>query len=200
MHNALKGKTLVTIVGGLSIKVLEKTLYGDGSFTKGEKLDHCHIVRVIPNTATAVGKGMTLIIEEDEYPYPTKILGPVYSLFTGVGQVKLWPAAKAPIGATLSASSPAFFTFLLEAVVDAGVEMGVERAEALEMATAGMCGAVGLLTSGESPNEMKRKIATKGGSTEAGFKALEAGNAKEAMVNAVKDCAVATGRLGDRKP
>ena len=195
---ALAGKILVTIVGGLSIKTLETAIYGSGSFTNGEKLEHCRIVRVIPSTATMIREAMTLIIEEEDYPYASEILKPVHSLFMRVGQVKLWPAAKAPIGATLTASSLAFFTFLLEAVVDAGVSLGVDRGEALEMATAGMRGAAGLLASGEDTSEVKRKIATKGGSTEVGFKALEEGNVKEVVEGAVKNCAIAIKGLVSR--
>ena len=201
MIKALAGKTLVTIVGGLSIKVLEETIYGHGISTEQErkKQERCHIVRVLPSTATAVREGMTLIIEEEECPYPTETLGPIYSLFRGVGQVKLWPASKTPIGATLSASSPALFSFFLEAAVDAGVALGLERGEALELATAGMRGAAGLIASGEDTSEVKRKITTKGGSTEAGFKALEEGDAKRVMEEVIKSCALAAGRLGDRK-
>lgn len=62
--------------------------------------------------------------------------------------------------------------------MDAGVSLGVDRGETLELATAGMRGAAGLIVSGGEKGEVIRKIATKGGSTEAGLKALEGGNAK----------------------
>ena len=197
MRSALAGKTLVSIVGGLTPKVLHRTIYGDEPSTAREKHDYCRIVRALPNTATAIREGMTLIIKDEEYKYTTETLELVYSLFGALGQARLWPAAKAPIGATLSACSPAFFTYLLEAVVDAGVGLGLDRVEALEMATAGMRGAAGLLASGEDSCEVKRKIATKGGSTEAGLKALEEGNARKAVEEAVKTCAQVAGGLGD---
>ena len=177
--------------------MLQQTIFGDEpSSTAREKHEHCHIVRALPNTATAIHEGMTLIIEEDEYKYNPETLALVYSLFGALGHVRLWPAAKAPIGATLSSCSPAFFTYLLEAVVDAGVGLGLDRVEALEMATAGMRGAAGLLASGEDSWEVKRKIGTKGGSTEAGLKALEEGNARKAVEDAVKACTLAAGGLG----
>ena len=197
MRSALAGKTLISIVGGLSLKVLQQTIYGEEPSTAQEKNDHCRIVRVLPNTATAIHEGMTLIIEEDEYKYTTETLELVCSLFGALGQARLWPAAKLPIGATLSACSPAFFTYLLEAFVDTGVGLGLDREEALEMATAGMRGAAGLLASGEDSREVKRKIATKGGSTEAGLKALEEGNTRKAVEKAVKACALVAGGLGD---
>ena len=198
MRSALAGKNLISIVGGLSLAVLERTIYGEEpSITALEKHDQCRIVRAMPNTATAIHEGMTLIIEEDEYKYNPGTLELVYSLFGALGQVRLCPAAKAPIGATLSSCSPAFFTYLLEAFVDAGVSFGLDRVEALEMATAGMRGAAGLLASGEDSWEVKRKIATKGGSTEAGLKALEEGNARKPVEDVVKACALVAGGLGD---
>ena len=197
MRSALAGKTLISIVGGLSLAVLQQTIFGDEpSSTAREKHDHCRIVRALPNTATAIHEGMTPIIEEHEYKYNPETLELVYSLFGALGHVRLWPAAKFPIGATLSSCSPAFFTYLLEAVVDAGVSSGLDRVEALEMATAGMRGAAGLLASGEDSWEVKRKIGTKGGSTEAGLKALEEGNARKAVEDAVKACTLAAGGLG----
>lgn len=197
MRSALAGKTLISIVGGLSIKVLQRTIYGEEPSMARENHDECCIVRILPNTATAIHEGMTLIIEEHEYKNTAETLELVYSLFGALGQTRLWSAAKVSIGATLSACSPAFFTYILEAVVDAGVGLGLDRIEALEMATAGMRGAAGLLASGENSWVVKRKIATKGGSTEAGLKALEEGNTRKAVEKAVKACALVAGGLGD---
>lgn len=89
MVESLAGKTLVAIVGGLSIKVLKEMINGDGSSTEQEKQRQCRIVRALFNTTTAVREDMTPIIEEDDSPYPTEILEAVCSVFVSVGQVKL---------------------------------------------------------------------------------------------------------------
>ena len=199
MPVALAGKILITIVGGCSISAIYQSIYGTGPFTAREKQEQCRVVRVLPSIATAIRAGTTLIIEEEGYQYTPDLLEPVHAIFKAVGKVKMWPAAKVPIGATLSASSQALFAVLLEAVVDAGVGMGLEREEALELAADGMKGTAGLVIKEGGSGEVVRKIATKGGSTEKGLQILDDEKAKSVLENAVRSCAKAASQLSNLK-
>ena len=199
MKEALTGKILVTIVGGLSISALENAIYGEGPFTDEERQHHCDIVRVVPNTATAVREGITLIIEEQN-SYRDEILNPVYSLFLRTGAVKMWPAAKTPIGATLAASSPAFFSIFLEAIVDGATSEGIDQEDAIELATAAMRGYAGLIAGGQTASQVRRKIATPGGSTEAGMTVMWESSLRDIMKNALKAAALKAAGLGNQKP
>lgn len=135
MRDALSGKTLVSILGGVSITKLKQAIYGENVLVEVDKEKQCQIIKVIPSTASAVRDSFTLIIEENE-PYPPSTLDPVHSLFLRVGSVKLWPDTLGPVGATLSASSSAFFALMLEGAVDGAVDLGNDRAEAMQMAAA----------------------------------------------------------------
>lgn len=199
MRDALANKILVSLVGGVSIAKLKKAIYGVNASAKLDKEKQCQIIRVTPSTASAVRDSVSLIIQEGDEHYPPSTLNPVYSLFMRVGSVKVWPDSLAGIGGSLCASSPAFFSLLLEGAVDTAVELGIERTEALNMAAAAMRGAAALITSGEEPSEVRRKIATPGGSTEAGLKVLEEGGAKDLVSQALKKTSTATGSLGDKK-
>ncbi len=87
---------------------------------------------------------------------------------------------------------------MLDGAVDGAVALGIDRAEALSMAAAAMRGVAALVDGGEEPEEVRRKVATPGGSTEAGLKVLEEGDARKLMCNAIKKTATATGGLGDK--
>ena len=197
MRDALSGKILVSLVGGVSISQLKTAIYGSDVLKDGEAgaQKQCQIVRVTPSTASAVRDSYTLIVEENDEHYPPSAIDPVYSLFMRVGSVKLWPASLSSAGATLSASSPAFFALALEGAVKGAAELGVDKEDALQMAAAAMRGAAALISSGELPEEVRRKVATPGGSTERGLKLLEErGDLVNVMCDAVK---VTAGRVDD---
>jgi len=200
MREALAGKILVSLVGGVSISKLRAAIYGDNPLAVSSEEKQCQIVRVTPSTASAVRDSVSLIIEEGDEHYPSSTLDPVYSLFLRVGSVKIWRDSLSAAGATLSASSPAFFALALEGAVDGAVELGIDRVEALEMAAAAMRGAAALVTRGEEPSEVRRKVATPGGSTEAGLKLLEEkGDMRNVMKEAIVATATRVGGLGEKK-
>ena len=200
MRDALAGKILVSLVGGVSISKLRSAIYGPNPLAVSSEEKQCEIIRVTPSTASAVRDSVTLVIEERKEPYPHSTLDPVYSLFLRVGSVKIWQDSLSSAGATLAASSAAFYALVLESAVDGAVDLGIDRAEALEMAAAAMRGAAALIANGDEPSEVRRKIATPGGSTEAGLKILEEKwDVKNAMKEAIKATATRVDSLGDKK-
>lgn len=163
MRAALKNKTLVSIVGGVSTQKLQDAIFGQTSITEDEKRNHCHIVRVTPSTAAAVHESVSLISVEDDRHHPPPILNAVYSLFLRVGQVKLWPEELQPAGATLIAGSLAFLSVGLEGLVKSAIREGIEEDDALKMASAALLGLSKLIAAGETPEEVRKKVATRGG-------------------------------------
>ena len=199
MRDALAGKILVSVVGGVSISKLHSAIYGSNPVAIPAEEKQCQIIRVVPSTASAVRDSLSLIVEEGNQAYPPETLDPVYSLFLRVGSVKIWPASLAPAAATLCASVPAFFALALEGIVNGAVDLGIDRTTAIEMATAAMRGAAALVANGDDPSEVRRKIATPSGSTEAGLKLLEEKGELENMKEALKVCATKAGGLGKGK-
>ena len=201
MRDALTSKILVSFVGGVSIRMLEEAIYGQGSPSKldSDARKRCQIIRVIPSTVAAVRGSFTLVIEEKGHPYPPQLLTKITSLFLRVGKVRKIPDSIGHIGASLSASSPAFFALALEGAVDGAVELGMDRAAALEMAAAAMRGAADLLAYGESPEDVRRKIATPGGSTAVGLDLLEEAGAKQSMQQAIVKTAMRVGGPRQKK-
>lgn len=163
MREALKGKVLVSIVGGVSVAKLYDAIYHGSPMTLEEQQQHCHIMRVTPGVSAAVRESVSLISEESGRRHPPEILYAVYSLFMRVGQVKLWPEKLQAAGATITAGSLAFLSVALEGLVDSAVREGIEREEAFQMGASCMMGLSKLIASGESPMEVREKVATPGG-------------------------------------
>ena len=164
MLEALKGKVLVSIVGGVSVAKLYDAIFHGSPETGGEKKEeHCHVMRVTPGISAAVRESVSLISEEPDRRYPPAVLNAVYSLFMRVGQVKIWPEHLQPAGATITASALAFLSLALEGLADSAVREGIERREAIQMAASCMMGLSKLTANGESPTEVRKKVATPGG-------------------------------------
>ena len=80
------------------------------------------------------------------------------------------------------------------------VELGIGKKDVLEMAAAAMRGAAALISSGESPEEVRRKVATPGGSTERGLKLLEEkGDLVNVMGDAIKAAVGRVDGMGEKK-
>lgn len=165
VRDALRGKILVSILGGVSTSKLHSAILGDhaSSLTEEERQNYCHVIRVTPSTAAAVRESVSLINGEEQYQYPPEILNAVHSLFLRVGQVKIWSETLQPAGATLIAGSIAFLSLALEGLVESAVRQGIEKDEAFQMGAAAMLGLSKLVARGEDMAEIRRKVATPGG-------------------------------------
>ena len=201
MKDALSGqKVLVNLMVGVSPKDLSEAIYGSGPFSKAGVEQQCAIVNCTPNTAAAVRQSMTLIYD-DEDPLPAWALEKVVGLFSKVGEVKRIPYSLkdlAPTMSTLTASTAAFFALALEGVAKGAVEGGLNEATAMEVAAAAMRGAAELVSSGESPERVRQRIATKGGSTAQGLEILEKGKVMEAIAEAMRTASGAASQMGNK--
>ena len=175
---------LITMAAGLSIQRIEEMA--------GVKLP---IIRIMPNTPVAVGKGMTqycaneLVDQEtlDSFLADMKYAGRMDCL-----EERLIDAASA-----LSGCGPAYMYMFLEALADGAVECGVPRAKAMEYAAATMAGAAEMvLQTGMHPGALKDAVCSPGGSTIAGVHALEKGGLRAAAMDCVTAACEKNKQLG----
>lgn len=166
---------LITMAAGLTMEQIE-------SFA-GCRLG---VVRIMPNTPTAIGKGVIqycrndLVTDEDLIGLlaDLKPCGMLDSLDEG-----LIDAASA-----LSGCGPAYMYLLIEALADGAVACGIPRAKAMEYAAATMAGAAEMvLATGQHPGALKDAVCSPGGSTIAGIRALE----QHGFRGAAMDCVIA---------
>lgn len=166
---------LITMAAGLTVARIEELA--------GGKLP---VIRIMPNTPVAVGKGMTqycrneLVDEETiaSFREDLRFSGQLDEL-----EERLIDAASA-----LSGCGPAYMYLFIEALADGAVACGIPRAKALEYAAATMVGAGEMvLTTGMHPGALKDAVCSPGGSTIAGVRALE----QHGFRGAAMDCVAA---------
>lgn len=141
------------------------------------------VVRAMPNTPAMVGAGAAAIAAgsaatEDDLAWAESLLGAVGTV-TRVSE----PQLDAVTG--LSGSGPAYIFLVAEALIDAGVLVGLARPVATELAVQTILGSAELLASGSSPADLRAAVTSPGGTTAAGLRALEAGGVRAAFADAV---------------
>jgi len=135
------------------------------------------IVRVMPNTPALIGEGASaLFANERAKPHLDKAM----SIFSSVGKAVIVDDEDLIDAVTaVSGSGPAYYFLLMEEMVKAAIELGLSEAVAKDLVLQTAKGA-GLLAveadkNGESPAELRRKVTSPGGTTEAAIKVFTEG-------------------------
>jgi pyrroline-5-carboxylate reductase len=155
------------------------------------------VVRSMPNTPALVGKGMTALFARAAVSDADK--RSVERVVATTGEF-LWVDAEADLDAVtaLSGSGPAYVFFFLEAMTQAGVEMGLSREQAYELSVGTFAGASELARSSEDPPEvLRQRVTSKGGTTHAAITSMEQDDVKALFVKALHAARRRAEELGD---
>lgn len=144
-----------------------------------------HLVRAMPNTPALIGRGVTALAPAAHTPATGLALA--REVFAAVGQVVVVGEHLMDAVTGLSASGPAYVFVIIEALSDAGVRMGLDRASALTMAAATVGGAADMvLTTGQHPGQLKDMVTSPGGTTIAGLQVLERSGLRGVLMDVVE--------------
>ncbi len=152
----------------------------------GQRLpDDVPVVRVMSNTPVLVDEAMSVI---SAGPHATEEhLRRAEPLLQPVGKVLRIPESQQDAATALSGSGPAYVYFLVEAMVDAGILLGVPRANALEMVKQAVYGAATMLRdSGEHPVLLREAVTSPGGTTINAIRELERHGVRAAVLAAIE--------------
>lgn len=155
------------------------------------------VVRAMPNTPALVGKGMTAL-----YARPAVSAGDrarVEQVIATTGE-SLWVEQEAQLDAVtaLSGSGPAYVFYFLEAMTQAGTEMGLSAQQARRLAVGTFAGASELARASEDPLELLReRVTSKGGTTYAALASMEQDQVKARFVKALHAACKRATELGD---
>ncbi|OYT98345.1 MAG: pyrroline-5-carboxylate reductase [Burkholderiales bacterium PBB1] len=155
------------------------------------------VVRAMPNTPALIGKGISGLyarpaVSPDECVEVERLLAP-----TGEA---LWVEREEQLDAVtaLSGSGPAYVFYVLEAWIDAGVELGLSPAQSRQLALSTLAGATALAQdAGEPPEVLRQRVTSKGGTTHAAISSLDADGVKAAFLRALKAAHRRAAELGD---
>jgi pyrroline-5-carboxylate reductase len=154
-----------------------------------ERLEHwlgpsVAVIRAMPNTPALVGAGVSALAggsraQEADVAWAEGILG-------AVGGVVRLPESALDAATGLSGSGPAYVFLVAEALIDAGVEVGLDPEVSRTLALQTVAGAARLLVeTGEDPATLRAQVTSPGGTTEAGVARLEASGLRRAFKEAV---------------
>ena len=190
---------VLSIAAGISTATIEAALSdaggaADADADAGVPGAQIPVVRAMPNTPSLVGMGAAAIAggswaSDSDLEWAETILGAV-GVVVRLGEDKL----NAVTG--LSGSGPAYVFLIAEALIDAGVLVGLTREVSSELAIQTLRGSAELLAAGTAPSEARAAVTSPGGTTAAGLRALESAAVRSAIIDAVVASCERAGELG----
>jgi pyrroline-5-carboxylate reductase len=181
----LKNKIIISVAAGIKTSYLMKHL-PEGS----------NIIRAMPNIACSLGEGMICVSRSQTTS--KKSFDKATELFKLTGKVFQINEKDIEVVTGISGSGPAYVYAFIEALTNAGVQLGLKTDIALTLATQTTLGASKLVFStGENPEKLKKMVATPGGTTIEGINALEKGGLKELILEAVTKATEKSRQLQD---
>jgi pyrroline-5-carboxylate reductase len=167
---------VISIAAGISTGYIERHLGGGRAW---------RVVRTMPTTPMLVGEGMAALAP-GKHATPAD-LADARRLFESAASVVEVTEDKLDAVTALSGSGPAYVFYLVEHMIRAGVELGLTPEQARQLATRTALGASKMLaTSADSPEELRRKVTSPGGTTQAAITHMEKSGVGPAVVAAIK--------------
>ncbi|MEO0028866.1 MAG: Pyrroline-5-carboxylate reductase [Pseudomonadota bacterium] len=155
------------------------------------------VVRSMPNTPALVGQGITGLYARDGVTAQDQQL--ITQVLKSTGET-LWVDKESDLDVVtaLSGSGPAYVFYFLEAMTEAGVKMGLPHAQAYHLAQATFGGATHLARqSSESPEVLRQRVTSKGGTTYAALTSMANAQVKESFIAAMLAAQKRAAELGD---
>lgn len=154
------------------------------------------VVRVMPNTPIVVREAMSAISPGTHAT--AEHLQLVQDLLSTVGKVVRVPESQQDAVTALSGSGPAYFFFLVEAMIDAGILLGLPRSVATQLIIQSAVGSATMLRdTGEHPVTLREAVTSPGGTTIAAIRELENHGVRAALLSAIEAAALRSTELGN---
>jgi len=175
---------IVSIAAGVRTALLDEALGGKG-----------RIVRVMPNMPMLVGEGISAVAAG---PRATKgDLRWAEQLFGVCGQTCVIGEEMMDAVTAVAGSGPAYFFYLIEAMIAAGTAEGLDADVAANLAMQTCAGAARMLAeTGEPPEGLRARVTSPGGTTQRAIETLDAAGVKEHLIAAIRAAAQRSRELG----
>jgi pyrroline-5-carboxylate reductase len=169
-----RGQLVISLAAGITTALIESRLP-----------EGVAVVRVMPNTPALVDEGMAAISRgthcDEEH------LVEAEELMRATGRVIRIPEKQQDAVTAISGSGPAYLFFVVEAMIEAGVHLGLPRSTATELVTQTMVGSAKLLReTGEHPTVLRERVTSPGGTTAAAVRELENHKVRAAFMVAME--------------
>jgi len=153
------------------------------------------VVRAMPNTSATVGKSATAIAVNERVT-PQQI-EKAKELFQTVGLTTFVKEEQLDAVTGLSGSGPAYIYYLIEAMENSAVEIGLDKQVAQELIVQTLIGAAEMVKASiKPPAQLRKDVTSPGGTTEAGIKILEENGVQQAFIACIKAAAAQSKKMG----
>lgn len=163
-----KARVIYSVLAGTTVAKLKQNLNPNA------------VIRTMPNLAAQVGCSMTTLTGDEEFKSEAE------ELLGSIGET-LWLSSEKEldIATALAGSGPAYLTLIAEALTDGAVKQGMKRDDAMRTMR-GLFAGFGKLIQDIHPAILKDGVMSPGGTTAAGYGALEDGNVRASCINAIQ--------------
>lgn len=184
-------KLVISIAAGYRIQKIESLLYAPLDEAERKKMP---IIRVMPNTPALVLSGMSGMSPNSHAD--SQDLKICKTILGSMGKVLEFEEEKLDAVTAVSGSGPGYVFYFIESMTEAGIRAGLNPEDAAVLTLATFKGAVKLMEErGESPQELRRKVTSPGGTTAAALKVMEDNNLKQCIVDAIAAAALRSKEL-----
>lgn len=155
------------------------------------------IVRAMPNTPVVIAKGMIALFANSYVTETQKEAA--QSLMNALGEV-VWLTQESHMHAAtaLSGSGPAYFFYMMESMVRAGISMGLSETVSKRLILQTALGSVTMaIESDQTLETLRHNVTSKGGTTEAGIQTLQEGQFLELIIKAIQNSAQRSQELSE---
>lgn len=166
-------KHLISIMAGVSLARIEALVKKKIAVT-----------RAMPNIAALAGKSITCLSHNKMVKSKTL----AQNLFSSIGDILEIDEKHMDAVTAVSGSGPAYFFYLAEALKEAAVKLGIKKESALRLAAGTLIGS-GALLEREDPEDLRKRVTSKKGTTEAALRLLKSKKFKDIVIEAVKEAA-----------
>jgi pyrroline-5-carboxylate reductase len=180
-----KEQLIVSVIAGLSMATIEAILGVSGQ----------PIVRTMPNTSSTIGLGATGLSFSAAVTEEQRQLA--LEMFETTGIVSVVKESLLDIVTGVSGSGPAYIYYMMEAMIAGGVQGGLSPEEARRLTVQTVLGAAQMVeTTGEDPADLRRKVTSPNGTTQAALEKLASYEFETAVSQAVLRAAERASEIG----
>lgn len=168
----VKGKLFISIAAGIKTAFIEK------------RLGKTAVIRVMPNTPALVGEAASVFSSGLFASARDRDIA--RAIFASLGRIAELPEEYMDAVTALSGSGPAYFFYLMEALIDAGTRLGIPAKDSYNLVLQTSYGAACLARKTSiAPSLLREMVTSKRGTTEAAFKILKRARVKDTIIRAV---------------
>ncbi len=178
-----QGNLVVSLAAGITTGFLEAHLPEGRS-----------VVRVMPNTPALVDQGMAAVSAGAHCP--PEHLAEAQELLAATGKVLEVPEKLQDAVTAISGSGPAYIFYVVEAMIEAGVVLGMPRATATELVVQTLYGAATMIKeTGQHPTVLREQVTSPGGTTAAALRVMDDHKVRAAFISAMEAAATRSREL-----